>query len=145
MLSITIFTLGLLSFTDSVSAISCIKPNSLNWCEPCINSDQCGNGSYCSPSKRLCVMGEDHFCGAAKSVNCRPQCFDTDDQNSCSCCPGYPYTWQHATCSDKQILQPTAEDVKTSTGAVILNMQKYGKHDIWSAEKTKTQPTAVKQ
>ena len=74
----------------------CTPKKSVGQCGRCINKDQCIEG-FCCPFLRKCVPDSSTPCSGIAA--CRPSCYDSMDQESCTCkFPGYPHEWAAPTC-----------------------------------------------
>jgi len=93
-------------------------PNgSLGKCEPCLKSEQCGDGRYCCPFMKKCVASSQEAC-YLPIARCQPMCWDSLDNAGCSCAnDDFPSNWQHPTCDGSAPAPTTAPTPAPTTTA----------------------------
>lgn len=77
---------------------TCIALGSLERCEKCTSSSQCGGNMHCCPMMKTCIRSSSERCYGAIAM-CQPPCSDSVNSSSCHCQNNaFPRDWQKPSC-----------------------------------------------
>lgn len=77
---------------------TCIALGSLERCEKCTSSSQCGGNMHCCPMMKTCIRSSSERCYGATAM-CQPPCSESITSSTCHCQnKDFPGAWQKPPC-----------------------------------------------